>query len=332
MKKYIIGIDIGGTKVATGLVTEEGKLVDKVVLPTYSKKGFDFSLNQTYLSVEELIRKTRVKKNSIIGIGACAPGPLDPLRGIVHNPPNLKGWSEVPLASLLRKKFGMKAKIENDANCAGMAEVIWGAAKGYRHVFYVTVSTGIGTAIIVDGRIYHGKNGMAGEGGHVTIKYDAYGDKCHCGRYGCIEAMASGPHTVRRLVKKLKKNPKMKTSLRSMVGGKLDTITMVTLGDAAAKGDKVALDTIKEEGTLLGIWLGNMINLIDPEIIVIGGGVSSLGKLLFAPAKESILEHTINIHAAKTPVVRARLNRNVGIFGAASIFMKKRPRYPRAKR
>ena len=117
-----------------------------------------------------------------------------------------------------------------------------------------------------------------------------------------------------------------------MVGGKLDTITMVTLGDAAAKGDKVALDTIKEEGTLLGIWLGNMINLIDPEIIVIGGGVSSLGKLLFAPAKESILEHTINIHAAKTPVVRARLNRNVGIFGAASIFMKKRPRYPRAKR
>jgi len=167
MKKYIIGVDIGGTKIATGLVAKDGKLKDKVVLPTLSDKGLDTSISQVYLSIEELLNKTSIKKAQIEGIGVCAPGPLDPIKGIVHNPPNLKGWREIPLASFLKKRFGLKTKLENDANAAGMAEVIWGAAKGYKDVFYVTVSTGIGTAIIIDGKIYHGKSGMAGEGARV---------------------------------------------------------------------------------------------------------------------------------------------------------------------
>lgn len=309
MKNYIIGVDIGGTKIATGLVTKEGKLLEKVVLPTLSEEGLDASISQVYLSIEELLKKSNIKKSQLEGIGVCAPGPLDPIKGIVHNPPNLKGWREIPLALFLTKRFALKTKLENDANAAGMAEVIWGAAKGYRHVFYVTVSTGIGTAIIIDGKIYHGKSGMAGEGGHVTIKYDAKDDMCNCGNCGCIEALASGPHTVRRFLKKLKNKPQEK-------------VTMVTLGAMAKKGNRRALAAIKEEGHLLGIWLGSMINVLDPEIIVIGGGVSSLGKLLFDPMKEAILTHTINIYAGKTPVVPAKLNKDVGILGSASILMK----------
>ena len=199
MKKYVIGVDIGGTKIATGIVSKQGKLIEKVVLPTLAQKGIDHSLQQVYASIEEVLRISGVKKKEIEGIGACAPGPLDPLNGIVHNPPNLPGWKEVRLASLLNKKFRIKTRIENDANAAGMAEVIWGAAKGYKHVFYVTVSTGIGTAVIINGKIYHGKNGMAGEGGHVTINYDGRHAKCNCGNTGCIEALASGPYTVKRL-------------------------------------------------------------------------------------------------------------------------------------
>ena len=323
MKKYVIGIDIGGTKVATGLVTEEGRLFQKVVLPTLSKKGIDVSLGQVYRSVEEVMKIAGVSKSDIIGIGACAPGPLDPIKGIVHNPPNLQGWKEVPLAALLRKRFKVRTKVENDANAAGMAEVIWGAAKGYKHVFYVTVSTGIGTAIIINGKIYHGKNGMAGEGGHATINFDDKKSRCNCGGTGCIEALASGPYTVKRLVDRLKKNPKTKTNILDMVDGVIEDISMVTIGNAAAEGDSLAIDTIEEQGRLIGIWLGSMINLLDPEIVVIGGGVSLVGKVLFKPIRKAAMEHTINIFASKTPIVQAKLKRNVGIYGAASVMFKK---------
>ncbi len=326
MKKYIMGVDIGGTKIATGLITADGKLKEKIVLPTLAEEGIKASLGQVYKSIEDLLKISKVSRKSVEGIGVCAPGPLDPLKGIVHNPPNLPGWKEVPLASLIRKKFRIKTKVENDANAAAVAEMIWGAAKGYKHVFYVTVSTGIGTGVIIDGRIYHGKNGLAGEGGHVTINYDAKDAKCGCGNIGCIEAIASGPYTVKRLVKKLAKHPDLKTDIVDMVDGELDNITMVTIGEAAAEGDRLAIETVKEEAKLLGIWFGSMINLLDPEIIVIGGGVSLIGKPLFREIRKSILEHTINIFASKTPVVQAKLKRNVGIFGSASLFAKRKRR------
>lgn len=322
MKKYIIGVDIGGTKIATGVITRLGKLKEKIVLPTLAQEGIDSSLKQVYKSISEVLKVSKIDRSDIEGIGVCAPGPLNPRRGIVHNPPNLPGWSEVPLTSLIRKKFRIKTRLENDANAAGMAEVIWGAAKGYKHVFYVTVSTGIGTAIIINGEIFHGKNGMAGEGGHATINYDGKHAKCNCGNTGCIEALASGPHTVWRTLKKLKENPRIKTNILDMVDGEADKLTMVTIGEAAREGDKFALEVIAEEGRLLGIWLGSMINLLDPEVIVIGGGVSFLGNLLFKEMRKNILSHTINIFANKTPVVAAKLKRDVGIFGAASILMR----------
>lgn len=323
MSEYVIGVDIGGTKIATGLVSREGKLAQKVVLPTMANKGIKTSLDQVYNSIDRLLSLTKAKKSNIKGIGVCAPGPLDPLKGIVHNPPNLPGWKEVPLAELIRKKFKKRTKIENDANAAGMAEAIWGAAKGYRHIFYVTVSTGIGTAVIIDGKIFHGKNGMAGEGGHVTINYDEKSGTCGCGNRGCIESLASGPYTVKRVIRKIKKNPRLKTSIPDMADGESKNITMVTIGEAAREGDKFAIDAIKEQGHLLGVWLGSMINLLDPEVIVIGGGVSLLGSMLFKEIRKSAVEHTINIFARKTPIVQAKLKRDVGIFGAASILLKR---------
>jgi len=322
MQEYVIGVDIGGTKIATGLISKEGKLKQKVVLPTLAAKGLNASLDQVYKSIAGLIKISKVDREKIKGIGVCAPGPLDPMKGIVHNPPNLFGWREVPLMSLLRKRFSKRTKLENDANAAGMAEVIWGAAKGYKHVVYVTVSTGIGTAVIINGKIFHGKNGMAGEGGHVTIDYNAKNAKCNCGNIGCIEALASGPYTVKRLVAKLKKHPETKTNIVDMVDGELDKITMITIGEAAAEGDPLALQTIAEEGKLLGIWLGSMVNVLDPEVIVIGGGVSLIGNVLFKEIRKSMHAHTINIFAKKTPVVPAKLKRDVGIFGAASVLIK----------
>ncbi|MFH1798993.1 MAG: ROK family protein [Candidatus Omnitrophota bacterium] len=339
MKKYIIGVDIGGTKIAAGLITTSGKLKTKIFVPTLAKDGFEKSLEQVYYSIEKVISLAKISRKDIKGIGVCAPGPLDPVKGIVHNPPNLQGWKEVPLRFLIEKRFKIKTKLENDANAAGMAELIWGAARGYKHVFYVTVSTGIGTAVIIDSKIYHGKNGMAGEGGHVTINYDQKDSLCACGNIGCIESLASGDYTVKRLMKRLEQHaPNVETShrdvslsanetlsskLMSLVNGGLNKITMVEIGKAAKQGDKLALAVIDEQAKLLGIWAGSMISLLDPEIIVIGGGVSSLGELLLSRIRKTIPFHTINIFARKTPVVRAKLRKDVGIFGAASVFMKK---------
>jgi len=306
MKKYIIGVDIGGTKIASGIVTKSGKIIDKIIIPTLSSRGMKTSLKQVYISIRELIKSNRINKKDIIGIGVCAPGPLDPIKGVVHNPPNLRGWKEVPLVKLIKKEFGIKTRLENDANAAGMAEVIWGRAKKHKNVFYVTVSTGIGTGIIIDGKIYHGKNGMAGEGGHVTVNYDSK-EKCNCGNIGCIEKLASGANTEKKLSKKFRKK-----------------ITMIDVQKAANKGDKAALRAINDQAELIGVWLGSMVSLLDPEIIVIGGGVSNIGKLFFDPIKKTIPKHTINIYAKKTPVVRAGLKQDVGILGAASIFMEKK--------
>ena len=323
MKKYVVGIDIGGTKIACGIVDSKGKLVCKKVLPTLSDKGREVSLLQVYRSVEEVLEESGIERSELAGIGVCAPGPLDPLKGMVHNPPNLKGWKELPLAELLRKKFRVPVKLENDANAAGIAELKWGAARGYKHVLYVTVSTGIGTAVIIDGKIYHGKNGMAGEGGHVTIKYDEEKAICNCGNHGCIEALASGSYTSKSLVDKIQKG--MVSGSEDIVkacGGKIENLNMEMIGAAAKKGDRLAIDTIEEEGRLIGIWLGGMISVLDPEIIVIGGGVALLGNIFFKAIRKTAPKYTINVFASKTPIVEAELRKDVGIYGAASVILK----------
>ncbi len=321
MSKYVIGVDIGGTKIAAGLVASDGKLKKRVTVPTFASKGLDVSLGQVYRSIDDLLKINGVSKKQIEGIGVCAPGPLDPAKGVVHNPPNLPGWREIPLVALIRKKYEKKTRLENDANAAGMAEVLWGAARGYKHVFYVTVSTGIGTAVIINGKIYHGKNGMAGEAGHSTISYNGKDVKCNCGNNGCIEAFASGPGTVRRLLKSSAKKPALKNKISKISSGKPGELTMADLGKAARAGDKLAVSVIADQGRLLGVWLGNMISILDPEIIVVGGGVSLIGNLLFDNIREAIPEHTINALAELTPVVQAKLKKDVGVFGAASIMM-----------
>jgi len=319
MRKLIIGIDVGGTKVAGGLVTQKGRLVESQIVPTRAEGGFSKSYGQISHLIERLLRAAGGKEN-VGGIGICAPGPLNPKTGIVLNPPNLPGWRDVPLAKLLEKEFGLPAKVENDANAAGLAEVLFGAATGYRDVFYVTVSTGIGTGIIINRKIYHGKNGVAGEGGHVSIDYRSpY--RCGCGTYGCIEALAAGPAMARRARVMLEQEHQLPSTLRKLTHGHLEQISPVMIQKAAAHGDRVAKTILEETGFFLGVWLAGMITLFDPQAIVIGGGVSHIGKPLFDKIKATIPNHTINGFAAETPVLAAKLRTDVGVYGAAAVFL-----------
>jgi glucokinase len=319
-RQLIVGIDVGGTKVAGGLVDSKGKLVSSQIVPTYAEKGFKASLAQIFQLIERLIHKAGGKEK-VLGIGICAPGPLNPKTGLVINPPNLPGWRNIQLAKMVNKQFGLPAKVENDANAAGLAEVLFGAAVGYRDVFYVTVSTGIGTGIIINKKIYHGKNGVAGEGGHVSIDFRSpY--RCGCGTLGCIEALAAGPAMARRARVMLEQQHSQPSMLRDMTKGHLEQINPVMVEKAAREGDRVAKAILDETGFFLGVWLASMITLFDPEAIVIGGGVSQIGKPLFKKIKETIPQYTINRQfAVKTPLLPAKLQKNVGVYGAASIFL-----------
>jgi glucokinase len=319
MKKFIIGIDVGGTKVAGGLVTRKGKLSQAQVVPTLADKPFEKSLAQITHLIGKLIRAAGGKEN-VGGIGICAPGPLNPKTGIVLNPPNLPNWRNIELAKLVEKEFGLPAKLENDANAAGLAEVLFGAAVGFKDVFYVTVSTGVGTGIITNGKIYHGKNGIAGEGGHVSVDYHSpY--RCGCGTLGCIEALAAGPGMARRARVMLEQEHSLPSLLRDLTRGHSEEISPKLIQEAASKGDKVAKKVLDDTGFFLGIWLAGMVSLFDPDAIVIGGGVSHIGKPLFDKIKETIPNYTVNGFAASTPVLPAKLRNNVGVYGAASVFL-----------
>ena len=319
MKQFIIGIDVGGTKVAGGLVTQKGRLAHPYIVPTHADKGFDRSYSQITHLIRRMVRAAGGKEN-VEGIGMCAPGPLNPKLGVVLNPPNLPGWRDIELAKLVEKEFGLPAKLENDANAAGLAEVLFGAAVGYKDVFYVTVSTGIGTGVIINGKVYHGKNGIAGEGGHVSIDYHSpY--HCGCGTYGCIEALAAGPGMARRARVMLEQEHSLPSILREMTHGHSEQISPLLIQQAARQGDRVAKTIIEETGFYLGVWLAGMISLFDPDAIVIGGGLTHIGKPLFGKIRETIPHYTVNGFAAETPVLPAKLRTNVGVYGAAAIFL-----------
>jgi glucokinase len=321
MDRVIAGLDIGGTKIAAGLVTPAGELTARQEVPTGQERGFEHSSGQMFRVMEEMLAQARRAGSEVIGIGACAPGPMNPARGILVNPPNLHGWQNLGLRDLLQQRYGLPVRVDNDANAAGLAEALWGAGAGFEIVFYVTVSTGIGTGIVLRRRILHGKNGMAGEGGHVSINAFDETYRCNCGNVGCIEAYASGPSTAKRARRRLERLPQKPALLEEETGGDWDGLTMKQIGRAAERGDAFSREMIRETGMLLGIWLGGVVSLLDPDVIVIGGGVAQSGEPLFAAIREELPRRTINRLAHDTPVVRARLERDVGIYGAAALLM-----------
>jgi glucokinase len=296
MDSVVIGLDIGGTKLAGGVLTREARLLDRRERPTRASEGVEVSLEQVWEILGELVESARGRA-AVDGIGICAPGPLNPKTGVIFNPTNMPGWVNVPLAEEVTRRFALPCRVENDANGAGLAEALFGAGRGCRSVFYVTLSTGIGTGIILDGKVYHGKNGFAGEGGHVTVDYRSTA-VCNCGNIGCIEALASG------------------TSIARRAGRSAED-----LARAAAAGDPDAARLLDETTEMLAAWLGSVVSLLDPDIIVIGGGVSRIGEPLFTKLRELVPRRTINPFASQTPIVPAALDRDVGIYGGAAVIL-----------
>jgi glucokinase len=317
---FAIGVDIGGTKVAAGLVDGGGEIRCQTRAPMVATGAAAAGLDAVTSAIQSVVAQSARESNSagmIRGIGICSPGPLDPKTGIVINPPNLPCWRNFPLAPEVAKVYRVPVKVDNDANAAALAEVRWGAGRGYRYVFYATIGTGIGTGIVFDGRIYHGKTGAAGEGGHVSIDYR--GPRCGCGKLGCIEAFASGPAIAKRARTKLTANPNVSSSMLDLAGGNIDAVTSEMVGQAHAAGDVIAGEVLLETVELLTIWLGNMVDLLDPDVIIVGGGVAAMMRPFFDDIKRDLPKWCINSGVRDIPLLMARYGADAGIAGGAAL-------------
>jgi glucokinase len=306
-----IGVDIGGTKVAAGLVTADGEIQSQLRLPMPASGSAQEGLDAVLSAINGLAAGA----GGVLGIGICSPGPLDPGAGMVLNPPNLPCWRNFPLADAVQNACGLPVLLDNDANAAALAEAKWGAARGYSIVFYVTVGTGIGAGIIFDGNIYHGRTGAAAEGGHVSI--DHRGPLCACGKPGCIEMLASGPAIARRAKEKL--SEAQSSLMLQMAGGSVASITAELVGQAATAGDPIANQVLAETARFIALWLGNIVDLLDPHVIVIGGGAAAMLKPFHSQIIEWLPKYSVNPRAHEVPVLQARYGRDSGIAGGAAL-------------
>jgi glucokinase len=311
-KNLFVGVDVGGTKVAAGLVNSNGEILWHTRVPMISNSSPEEGLNAVLSAISQT---TSQSANAITGIGICAPGPLDPRSGVILNPPNVPCWRNFPLAEAVRKVQSVPVKVDNDANAAALAEARWGAARGHTNVFYATIGTGIGTGIVFDGKIYHGRTGSAGEGGHVSIDYR--GPACRCGKPGCIEILASGTAIASRARDEIREG--RKSSMLEFAGGDLEAITGEVVGKASETGDPLAREILSDTIEMLALWLSNMVDLFDPEIIVIGGGAAAMLRPFFVQLRQRVPKYAVNPWASEVPIVEARYGADAGIAGGAAL-------------
>ncbi len=317
--RFVLGIDIGGTNLVVGSVAEDGSAVVATASePTHSEAGATDVVDRLVGLAERTIETTRRESPGaeILGVGVGAPGPLDTKRGIVLLTPNL-GWVNMPLRQLIHDRLGLPAALDNDANCAVLGEWWVGAARGARHAIGITIGTGIGGGLIIDGRLYHGASDVAGEIGHTTI--DTEGRRCKCGNYGCLEAYASGPNIALRAVEELEAGAESR--LRSLVDGDLRKITAQTVYQAAADGDELALEVVNDTAKVLGVGIGNLLNVFNPEVVVVCGGVTLAGDHLFEPLRREVARRAFKPAVAACRIVPGELAGTAGVYGAAKVFL-----------
>jgi glucokinase len=254
---------------------------------------------------------------TVRGIGLISPGPVDPQTGTVLNPANLPCWLNFPLAEEIQQAYDLPTHVHNDANAAGLAEALWGAGVRYKCMFYATIGTGIGTAITYNSQLYLGRTGAAGEGGHNTI--DFRGAKCHCGKSGCIETFASGWAIAGRAQDRLVREGQRGRRIIELADGKRENVTSETLAKAWAEGDPLATEILRETADILAVWFGNVVDLLEPDVIVVGGGISHLIVQWFDRIASQLPFWSVNKRCGEIPFAEAKYRTDSGIAGAAAL-------------
>lgn len=319
-RRYIIGVDLGGTNIVVGAVSLDGsQQFGMHSIPTRADLGSDAVVERIAQLVErvaaETLAATGATRAQILGVGIGSPGPLDRETGVVILTPNL-GWTNFPLRDRICAAVQLPATLDNDANCATLGEWWLGAARGAQHVVGLTIGTGIGGGLILNGRLFHGVSDVAGEVGHTTI--DANGRRCGCGNYGCLEAYASGPAIAERAREALAGGEP--SAMPALVGGDLSRLSAAIVYDAAKQGDRLAQEVVRETARILGIGIANLLNVFNPEVVVLAGGVTQAGDQLFEPMRAEVRRRAFKPAVDACRIVPGALQGNAGVIGAAATF------------
>jgi glucokinase len=309
-----LGIDLGGTKILTSVVDAAGRMLSRHHSMTPATRGREAVIEAVIESARRALQEAGIPPSELTAVGIGAPGLSNPATGILYTSPHLPGWQDVPLKDIIAKELGRTAYLINDANAAAVGEFYYGAGRGARNFIYITVSTGIGGGIIINGELYAGPTGTAGEVGHMVI--DDNGPLCNCGNRGCWETLASGwalAAEAKRLIKK-----GTSTTILELAGGTIDKVNAEAVQQAALAGDKLASRLIARNAYYLGVGLANLINIFNPEVIVIGGGLADIGDRLLLPAYQEAGRRAFQQPYQATRFARAELGRNSGVIGAAA--------------
>lgn len=309
----VLAIDLGGTKIEGAIISKKGQVIAREQCPTLADEGPQPVVNRILSAIEHLLGLEGVAPSGLHSISIAAAGAVDFERGIVTASPNLPGWNNIPLRDIVREKYGVGTFLINDASAAALGEHRFGAGRGVENLIYLTVSTGIGGGIIVDDRLYTGVCGTAGEIGHTTV--DINGQRCNCGNTGCLETLASGTAVAGEAIRRIGSGEG--SSLAGMVEGKIEDITAETVGVAAREGDRLALEVISRAAGFLGVGMVNLVNIFNPEMIIVGGGMAQMGDLLLGPARQVVKERAFSLPARAVRIVPARLGDSAGVLGAA---------------
>ncbi len=315
-KKYSIGVDLGGTNIVSAIVNCQGKIVNRLKVPTLAERGKEATIKRIIETIHRNIVQSSVAPNDIIGIGIGAPGPLDIKRGIINFAPNLPGWRDVSLRKILEDEFNVKVVLENDANAAAWGERCFGAGQGVNNLVCFTLGTGIGGGIIIDGKIYHGSNYGAAELGHMTVSKD--GPRCNCGNYGCLEAYSSATGIKNRIKKRIKEG--IKSKFLSFDNEELfESLRLKLIFETARKGDKLTKDIVEEAISYLGIAIANIANILNPEMVVLVGGITNEGDKLLIPLRRKVKRRAFYSNYKSLKIVIGKLGGNAGVLGAAAL-------------
>lgn len=313
MSEVIIGVDLGGTNVKTAVVSRDKKMLTKDSRPTRAEEGPEAVMDVMEAAVRDVMRQSGVGTSQVIAVGFGAPGPMNWQTGVVYSPPNLPGWKNVPLADAMQKRLGLPCYVDNDANVACYGEYWMGAGQGTESMAVFTLGTGVGGGIVVFGRLLRGIDGTAAELGHMTVQRD--GRRCGCGAHGCLEAYASVTGMVRTAVEGLEAGKE--SALRAMCGGDNAKLTGKMISEAARAGDAFAKHVFEETATWLGLGIATIVNIQNPEMVVLCGGMIAAGEMLFEPVRRVVRENAFEVPATRCQIVPAGLGEDSGVLGCA---------------
>ncbi len=317
---YVVGVDLGGTKILAGIVARDGKILARVKAKTEVEAGYRRIISTLAASVNRAVTESKIPRAHIRAVGVGVPGPVDPETGVVKVAPNLR-WKNVPVKKLLEKSLALPVLVENDVNAGTVGEHRFGAGVGVKNLVGIFVGTGIGGGLIINGSLYHGFSKAAGEVGHMII--DVNGPRCGCGNKGCLEALASRSAIVRKLAAAVRKGSK--TALTAIVSDKnMRQVGSSVIADAFLGGDKLTVKVVKRAARYCGIGVASILNLLNPEMVVLGGGVvQAFGSEYVRLVANAARKRTFDVTFRGVRIVPALLGDDAVLLGAASLAREK---------